>query len=121
MAKHNETGKKGEDMAVNWLLEQGYIVLERNWRFQKAEIDIIASKDRILHIVEVKTSKSNRFGFPEERVNKKKIQLMMKAGAYFLAQHREWKRIQYNILSIILQFRQPASFYLIEDIHCSGL
>ena len=53
MAEHYELGNKGEQLAVNYLINKGYKIVERNWRFQKAEIDIIATKDKILISVEV--------------------------------------------------------------------
>ena len=55
MAEHNELGKLGEELAVDFLIEKGYEILETNWRFQKAEVDIIAQKENILAVVEVKT------------------------------------------------------------------
>ncbi len=55
MAFHNDLGKKGERIAVDYLIKNGYKILERNWRYLKAEIDIIAKKDNTLAIVEVKT------------------------------------------------------------------
>ena len=51
MAKHNELGKKGEQLAVNFLLKNNYDIVERNYRFDKAEVDIIAKKDNILAIL----------------------------------------------------------------------
>ena len=79
MAEHNELGKKGEELAVNFLQENGYEIVERNWTFQKAEIDIIAQKDNFLAIVEVKTRSSLDFGDPQDFVKPKKIQLLIKA------------------------------------------
>jgi len=58
MASHNELGEKGEEIAAGHLLKNGYAILERNWRFGKEEIDIIASQDDELIIVEVKTRNS---------------------------------------------------------------
>ncbi|MET0945038.1 MAG: YraN family protein, partial [Flavobacterium sp.] len=62
MAEHNELGKEGEKLAAKYLQENGYEILDRNWTFQKAEIDIIAQKDNYLAIVEVKTRSSLDFG-----------------------------------------------------------
>ena len=58
MAHHNELGKKGEDMAVAYLMRHGYQILARNFRFEKAEVDILAQKDNILAAIEVKTRAS---------------------------------------------------------------
>ena len=60
MAEHNELGKLGEELAENYLTKNGYTILDTNWVFQKAEIDIIAQKANILAIVEVKTQLVSR-------------------------------------------------------------
>ena len=72
MAEHNVTGQKGEEMAANYLVEKGYSILEKNWRFKNLEADIIALTSKILVIAEVKTRKSNYFGEPETFVTKQK-------------------------------------------------
>ena len=79
MAEHNELGKLGEELAVEFLQKEGYAILETNWTFQKAEIDIIAQKENTLAIVEVKTRSSLEFGLPQDFVKPKKIQLLVKA------------------------------------------
>jgi len=58
-------GKKGEELAVEFLRKEGYKILDRNWTFQKAEIDIIAQKESLLAIIEVKTRSSLDFGAPQ--------------------------------------------------------
>ena len=73
MADHNELGKLGEQIAVDFLLENDYTILERNWRFQKAEIDVLAVKENILAVVEVKTRSTLDYGLPQDFVNSKKI------------------------------------------------
>jgi putative endonuclease len=79
MAEHNELGQLGEDLAVDFLRTNGYEIIDRNWRFQKAEVDIIARKKDVLAVVEVKTRSSLEFGLPQDFVNQKKIQLLVKA------------------------------------------
>ena len=74
MAKHNELGKKGEQLAVDFLLKNNYDIVERNYRFDKAEVDIIAKKDDILAIIEVKTRSTTDFGDPQDFVKPKQIQ-----------------------------------------------
>ena len=74
MAFHNELGKKGEDLAVSYLLKQGYQILTRNFRYQKAEVDIIARKEDVLAIIEVKTRSTPDFGNPQDFVKGKQIQ-----------------------------------------------
>ena len=72
MAEHNDLGKFGEELAVTFLQKNGYEILETNWFFDKAEIDIIAQKGTILAVVEVKTRSSLEFGLPQEFVKPKK-------------------------------------------------
>jgi len=76
MAEHNDLGKIGEEKATNYLIEKGFVILEKNWRFQKSEIDLIAQKQNLLIAVEVKTRSSLGFGMPQDFVNTKKIKLL---------------------------------------------
>ena len=100
MADHNELGKQGEALAVEFLQQKGYEILETNWTFQKAEIDIIAQKDSVLAIVEVKTRSSIDFGLPQDFVTPKKIQLLVKAvNEYVLAKDLEVE-VRFDIIAI---------------------
>ena len=119
MATHNETGKKGEQLAYEWLVRNGFSILHHNWRYSHYEIDIIAAREKILHFTEVKTRRNHRFGFPEEAVSKKKMQRLMLAAEEYLFQNPEWKRVQYNILSISLLKNEEPRFFLIEDVYFS--
>ncbi|MFT3843907.1 MAG: YraN family protein [Lacibacter sp.] len=116
MAKHLETGKQGEEMAVEWLSQQGFTILHQNWKYSWFELDVIAEKDGILHFVEVKTRTTDTFGHPEEGVTDKKLQRLMNAGEEFLHQNPNWKRIQYDILSIRLFKQKATEYFFIEDI-----
>ncbi len=80
MAIHNQIGKDGEGMAVTWLEDRGYSILHKNWRHGNWEVDIIASKGKRLHIIEVKTRTSSFFGNPEENMTNKKMQYLIKFG-----------------------------------------
>ncbi len=116
MAKHNELGKEGEELAVKWFADQGYEILHNNWRHSHYEVDIIASKKNILYFIEVKARSNNAFGYPEESVGKKKIQNLMNAAEEFLIQYPEWKRIQFDILSISLRKDGVNEYFFIEDV-----
>lgn len=101
MAKHLITGKKGEEIAKNYLESNGYTILETNWRFKKAEIDIIAMDKEIMVFVEVKTRSYTSFGAPEEFVTHQKEQMMMDAaGVYTHQVQHEWE-IRFDIVSIV--------------------
>ena len=117
MAEHNLTGNQGEALAATWLAQNGYRVLHQNWRHSRWEVDIIAEKDGILHFVEVKTRRSKRFGEPEESVDRAKIRYLLKAGAHYQYAHPQWKRVQYDVLSITLVTGKPPAYFYIEDIY----
>lgn len=102
MAQHNELGKFGEELAVDHLLEKGYTILETNWRYQKAEVDIIAQKGDILAAVEVKTRSTNEFGDPQDFVKKKKIQLLTMAVDEYVNRHELNVEVRFDIIAITL-------------------
>ena len=88
-SEHLQLGKRGEDAAEEFLLAKGFHILFRNYRFQKAEVDIVASYKNLLVLIEVKTRRSNNFGNPEEFVSKRKQELFYEVseayGAYMAA------------------------------------
>ncbi|RYJ40039.1 UPF0102 protein [Flavobacterium anhuiense] len=104
MAEHNDLGKLGEDLAAAYLEENGYSIIERNFVIQKAEIDIIAQKDSILAIIEVKTRSSLDFGSPQDFVKQKKIQLLIKAvNAYINDREKDFQEdleIRFDIIAV---------------------
>ncbi len=101
MAIHNELGKKGEQLAVDYLLEKGYKILEKNYRYLKAEVDIIAQQENTLAVVEVKTRSSDVFGNPQDFVNPKKIKLLVSAiDAYVTSKDLEVE-VRFDIIAIL--------------------
>ncbi len=100
MAQHNELGKLGEELAVDFLQQNGYEILETNWTFQKAEIDIIAQKENILAVVEVKTRSSIEFGLPQDFVKPKKIQLLVKAVNEYVVSNDMDVEVRFDIIAI---------------------
>jgi len=101
MAAHLELGKRGEDIAVEFLELKGYEIIERNWRYRRAEIDIIARLDGKLIFTEVKTRSSDIFGTPEEFVTHWKQDLVARAaGAYILKVQHDWM-IRYDVISVL--------------------
>jgi putative endonuclease len=100
MAEHNELGKFGEQLAVDFLQKNGYEILETNWTFQKAEIDIIAQKERTLAVIEVKTRSSIAFGLPQDFVKPKKIQLLVKGVNEFIVSNDLDVDVRFDIIAI---------------------
>lgn len=79
-----EIGKLGEDIATNYLIEKGYIILDRNFECRQGEIDIIAKDEKEIVFIEVKTRTSNKYGTPSEAVNKIKQKHMLQSMKYYL-------------------------------------
>ena len=115
MAEHNDTGKQGETLAVEYLMNIGFEILHKNWRYHHHEIDLIASKGGILHFVEVKTRTSDKWGFPEDEVTIQKFKSIKTAASGYLYRYPTGKRVQFDILAIILQ--PKLNFLLIEDVY----
>lgn len=100
MAEHNDLGKLGEELSVEFLQKNGYTILEINWTFQKAEIDIIAQKENVLVIVEVKTRSSIDFGSPQDFVKPAKIQLLVKAVNEYVISNNLDLEIRFDIIAV---------------------
>lgn len=100
MAEHNDLGKHGEELSVSYLQKKGYEILETNYVFQKAEIDIIALHENILAVVEVKTRSSLDFGLPQDFVKQKKIQLLVKAVNEYVVANDLDVSVRFDIIAV---------------------
>ncbi|MEM9920515.1 MAG: YraN family protein [Bacteroidota bacterium] len=115
MAKHNELGQTGEVLARRYLEEKGYKVLECNWRYRRAEIDLICWDGSILVFVEVKTRSSDLFGHPASKVNARKEALMVEAAGIYMEQiEHEWE-FRFDIVSVLLSPSKEAKIEHFED------
>jgi putative endonuclease len=101
MSKHYELGIKGEQQAVDYLLKHNYVILERNYRFQKAEVDIIAQKGDILAVVEVKTRSTVDFGNPQDFVKPKQIKNLVKAVDAYVAENELDLEVRFDIIALV--------------------
>ncbi len=101
MAEHNELGKLGEELAVTYLVKNGYTIKERNWRFQKAEVDIIAQKDTILAVVEVKTRSTDFYGNPQDFIPPKKIKLLLMAMDEYVTKNDLDVEVRFDVIGIV--------------------
>jgi putative endonuclease len=101
MAYMHETGKKGEALAKEFLINTGYRILETNWQSNHQEIDIIAAKNDLVVIVEVKSRRSACFGNPESSVTRLKQRMLIKAANHYLALHRLNHEVRFDIIAIM--------------------
>jgi putative endonuclease len=102
MAEHNEFGKKGEDIAADYLQKKGYKILERNWVSGKNEIDIIAREGKFIVVVEVKTRHSNYAGEPETAVTHDKQKSLIRAANSYIRKMNLYEEVRFDIISILV-------------------
>jgi len=100
MAEHNDLGKEGEKKAAEHLVNAGYTILQKNYVYNKAEIDILAQKGNVLAVVEVKTRTTIEFGLPQDFVKPKKMQLMVKAVNEYILQNDLDLEVRFDIIAI---------------------
>jgi putative endonuclease len=117
MAKHNELGKKGELIAVDFLKEKGFEILETNFRLDKDEIDIIAKDGETLVFVEVKTRSTDYFGEPEIAVGDKKIEFLLRAAENYLASKNLNTEIRFDIISIVLNSNKKKIRHIVDAFY----
>ncbi|MDR3266382.1 MAG: YraN family protein [Tannerella sp.] len=101
MAQHNELGKSGEDAAVEYLQGQGYKILHRNWRRGSYEIDIVASTEEELVIIEVKTRSNTSYSDPEDAVTNRKISHIVSAADLYIKIFDVDLPARFDIISVI--------------------
>ena len=120
-AKHLLTGKKGEELAVDFLTMNDLTILETNWRYKRLEVDIIAKEGDILVFVEVKTRSYDYFGKPEEFVDNKKEKRLAKAAAeYMVLINHDWA-IRFDVVSILMNKENQTEIKHIKDAFFPGL
>ncbi|MCD8303974.1 MAG: YraN family protein [Prevotellaceae bacterium] len=121
MAWHNDLGKAGEQQAADYLVRQGYTILDRNWRapHSRNELDIVATKDECLVVVEVKTRSNTAYGLPFDAVDKRKISSLASAANSYVCLKEIDLPVRFDIIGIldgIVQhvenaFVPPAKYY----------
>ncbi len=115
MADHNDFGKIAEDLAVDFLVKNQYKILARNFRYLKAEVDIIAEFENQIVIVEVKARNTDAFLEPQEAVNKKKIKLLISASNYFIEENNIDKEVRFDIISVLPNQQKTLEIHHIID------
>jgi len=96
-----QTGSDGENAAAEYLTGNGYEVVERNYRYRHAEIDIIVKKKNWLVFVEVKTRSNSGYGFPEEFVDRRKEELILTAADEYMYQINWQGNVRYDIVAVL--------------------
>ena len=121
MADHNDLGIKGEQLAVQFLKSKGHEILELNYRYSRAEVDIVSRVGDCVVFTEVKTRGGRYFGNPEEFVDEAKQQKMALAAENFLDEHKLNCELRFDIISIFKNETEEKvkhfqdAFYPLED------
>lgn len=115
MSEHYDFGKRAEDAACNFLEAKNYQILERNFRYLKAEVDIIARLENTLVIIEVKARSDNHFINPEEAVNKKKIKLLIMAADAYCQDLKDDLDVRFDIISVLKKTANDLEIHHIEN------
>ena len=115
-----DLGDFGERMAAEFLVRQGYEVLEHNLRVPGGELDLIVEKDTVLVFVEVKTRSNTHFGQPAEAVDRRKQEHMRRAAAYYLMLYPAEKETRFDVIEIFAAMQNGVPF-LKELRHIPGI
>ncbi len=101
MAEHNDLGKSGENAAVAYLEQKGYLIRDRNWRRGHFELDIVAAKENELIVIEVKTRSNTLFTEPEDAVDLPKIRRTVRAADTYLKLFQIDSPVRFDIITVV--------------------
>lgn len=114
MAKHNDLGRLGENVAARYLIQKGYNILARDWHCGHRDIDIVAQKDGLLVFVEVKTRSTTVFGQPEEAIDNRKIRSLLAAGSAYVRYFHVESPVQFDVITVVGE-NEPFEINHIEN------
>lgn len=117
MYRQHGLGREGEEIARRYLESCGYEILVHNWRYGQLELDIVAHKEKVLHIIEVKTLRSQSAGLPEESVNRTKFRHLQRAAEAFMSLYPRWTQLQFDIVAVTVDPEGGNEIVLIEDVY----
>lgn len=110
MRAKDALGRYGEDVAARHLVEQGIEVLERNWRCDAGELDIVGREGRVLVVCEVKTRRGNAFGTPLEAVTRAKAARLRRLATRWLAEHEmRPDLVRFDVIGVLQHRRGDAA------------
>lgn len=101
MAEHNDFGNLAEDLATDFLVQKNHKILARNFRYQRAEIDIVTEFEDIIVVVEVKARSYNTLIEPQEAVTKKKIKAIVLCADFFMNENGINKEVRFDIITVL--------------------
>ncbi len=93
-------GRRGEDLAQEFLLGEGFTIYHRNWRNGRYELDFVAERDGVLHIVEVRTRMAGSPVSPEESYTRAKFKALCRAAGYYIRLYNITIDVQFDLIAI---------------------
>ena len=115
MAEHNDFGNLAEDLAVEYLEKKNYRIIARNFRYQKAEIDIVAEFENLIVVAEVKARSYNTVIEPQEAVTKKKIKSIVMCTDFFMQDRTIDKEVRFDIITVLPDEKGVMQLTHIQD------
>lgn len=115
MAQHNDFGNLAEDLAADYLTQKNYKILVRNFRYQKAEIDIVTEFEDLIVVVEVKARSYDTLIEPQEAVTKKKIKSIVLCTDFFMRERNLDKEVRFDIITVLPDQSGKLQINHIED------
>jgi putative endonuclease len=110
MAAKDVLGRRGEDLAAQYLQHRGFVILSRNWRCREGELDLVATDAARLVVCEVKTRSGVRFGLPAEAVDRRKAARIRRATQAWLSMHQvRWAAVRFDVLAVVVEPGQPPA------------
>jgi putative endonuclease len=111
VARKDELGRRGEELAVGYLQDRGLVVLSRNWRCRDGELDVVATDRVRLVVCEIKTRSSSTFGPPAEAVTRLKAARIRRVTQAWLAVHQvRWCEIRFDVVAVLAPPGGPVTF-----------
>ncbi|HTF48269.1 MAG TPA: YraN family protein [Pseudonocardia sp.] len=116
MAAKDALGRRGEDLAVEYLQRRGFVVLSRNWRCRDGELDVVAVDQTRLVVCEVKTRSGTAFGEPAEAVTRSKAARIRRVTQAWLSEHQvRWCEIRFDVVAVLAPPGGPVTMQHYES------
>jgi putative endonuclease len=117
MAEHNDLGKRGEAIAKDFMVKNGYQLVEQNWQYNHRELDLIMWEipHELLVFIEVKTRSTHEFGYPETAITEAKRQFLIEAANEYLDQNQLDCELRFDVIAILLKDQTVKDLTHIKD------
>ena len=113
--ERKDKGDLGEELAAQFLVENGYDILARQFIYEKGEVDIIAQKENVIAFVEVKMRSSTNYGLPQDFVKPAQIKKIINCADYFMQERPLQEEARFDIIAVILEPKKKAVLDHIKD------